>query len=65
MVLQTYTLIFNSESHDTISWLDHCIATHNGHKLVDTIHVINKFICSDHLPLSIVINIVINMIPYM
>ena len=42
-----------SDAHNTVSWLDHCIATVNAHKLITDVSIIGKFVVSDHFPLSI------------
>lgn len=50
-----YTYV--SEAHDSVSWLDHILATVNGHDLVSNVCANNSFISSDHLPVSFSLNI--------
>ena len=40
-----------SDSHDTVTWLDHLVSTHNLHSLIRRIWVDNTLVTSDHFPL--------------
>ena len=48
-------------AHLTTSWLDHVISSHNMNLLVQNLHVLNKLPCSDHLPVVVTFDIVIDM----
>ena len=51
----TYTYI--SDAWNTCSWLDHCIATEDGHKLIKNMKVLYKNIISDHFPVTIELDV--------
>ena len=53
--LNTYTYI--SDAWNTCSWLDHCIATEDGHKLIKNMKVLYNNIISDHFPVSIELDV--------
>ena len=44
-----------SMAHGSTSWLDHCITTMSGQQLVQSVHMFNDFVTSDHIPLSVCI----------
>ena len=48
-------------AHLTTSWLDHVISSHNMNLLVQNLHVLNKLLCSDYLPVVVTFDIVIDM----
>ena len=50
-----YTYI--SESHNSRSWLDHCLASKNAHQLINNIEVHHNLTAYDHFPLSIHISL--------
>ena len=54
---------FVSQAHGTTSWLDHCIIISAGQSLVADVSIINSAACSDHLPLSIHVQITCDCIP--
>ena len=43
------TLIYLSDAHETVSWLDHCISSQS----IDNMNVLYEFSTSDHFPLVI------------
>ena len=49
----TFTCISNA--HGTTSWLDHCVTSVTGLDNIESVMVIDEYICSDHLPLRVVI----------
>ena len=49
----TFTCISNA--HGTTSWLDHCVTSVTGLDNIESVTVIDEYICSDHLPLRVVI----------
>ena len=51
----TYTHV--STSHKTTSWLDHIISTSSFHDLIEKISVDYTLISSDHLPMSVILNL--------
>ena len=51
------TFTYFSESHGTVSWLDHCITTKNVHDCIETITVLYDYVDSDHFPLSITLSV--------
>jgi len=54
-VHNTYTHV--STSHKTTSWLDHIISTSSFHDLIEKISVDYTLISSDHLPMSVILNL--------
>ena len=46
-----YTYI--SESHNSTSWLDHCICSAMAHSSVKQYDVLTEHAVSDHIPLSV------------
>ena len=40
-----------SDAHATTSWLDHIICSHDMHRQVSNLQILDKLPCSDHLPL--------------
>ena len=55
------TFTYVSDAHLTTSWLDHVICSHNMNLLVQNLYVLNKLPCSDHLPVVVTFDIVIDM----
>ena len=55
------TFTYLSDSHQTISWLDHCISSSSVHKSIKNISVLYDYITSDHRPLSI--TFCVNLLP--
>ena len=49
----TFTCISNS--HGTTSWLDHCVTSVTGLDNIESVTVIDNYVCSDHLPLKVVV----------
>jgi len=47
---------FTSYAHHTVNWLDHILTTSTGRDLIEHIDVVNSFVCSDHLPLLLLLN---------
>ena len=47
------TFTFFSDAHNSTSWLDHVLSSHSMHSCIDSIAVLDKLPCSDHLPVSI------------
>ena len=46
---------FTSNAYGTTSWLDHCVTSVTGLDNIESVTVIDEYICSDHLPLRVVI----------
>ena len=42
-----------SDAHNTTSWLDHIICSHDVQKKLVCINILDRLPCSDHLPLSV------------
>ena len=40
-----------SDSHNSTSWIDHCVTSAMAHRLIINIEVLLEYICSDHHPL--------------
>ena len=49
----TFTCISNA--HGTTSWLDHCVTSVTGLGNIESVTVIDDYVCSDHLPLKVVV----------
>ena len=47
------TFTFFSESHQSVSWLDHCISNANFHSVIRNVDVMHDFVSSDHMPMLI------------
>ena len=47
---------FLSEAHNSVSWIDHCIATASAAGLIRDICINNKYLSSDHLPMCLTLN---------
>ena len=50
-MLLSDTFTYVSQSHNTTSWLDHCITTGAGKSIVTRMDIVDNIVCSDHLPL--------------
>ena len=46
-----YTYV--SDAHNTTSWLDHVLCSHDMNTKLSSLRILNKFPSSDHLPMSI------------
>ena len=46
-----YTYV--SDAHNTTSWLDHVLCSHDISTKLSSLRILNKFPSSDHLPMSI------------
>ena len=46
-----YTYV--SDVHNTTSWLDHVLCSHDMNTKLSSLRILNKFPSSDHLPMSI------------
>ena len=44
-----------SNAHGTTSWLDHCVTSVTGLDNIESVTVIDDYVCSDHLPLKVVV----------
>ena len=53
--IKNYYLIALPHVHGTTSWLDHCVTSVTGLYNIESVTVIDEYICSDHLPLRVVI----------
>ena len=53
--IDTYTYV--SDAWGSHSWLDHCISTEDGNRVVTNIHVLYGCNQSDHIPVSFVIDV--------
>ena len=51
-----------SDTHHSVSWLDHCISTVNAHRLIKYVHISDTVMVSDHLPLSVHLECEVNVI---
>ena len=56
LMLDNNSYTFYSESHDTLSWLDHVVCTTNSHKLIVQVDILYDYVSSDHHPLLVEIN---------
>ena len=50
-MLLSDTFTYVSQSHNTTSWLDHCITTGADKSIVTKMDIVDNIVCSDHLPL--------------
>ena len=57
------TLTFNSDAHDTVSWLDHDICSTAMFNKITSMNVLYSYLTSDHLVLSVTLDNIINEIP--
>ena len=44
-----------SNAHGTTSWLDHCVTSVTGLDNIESVTVIDEYVCSDHLPVRVVV----------
>ena len=49
--------LFYCEVHYSVSWLDHAVATLNAHSLIGNVDIAYNCITSDHLLISVQINL--------
>ena len=61
IILPSSSFTFISQAHGTTSWLDHCITTAAGRSLISNAFITDNVICSDHFPLSINIECIIDL----
>ena len=50
-----------SDAFGTTSWLDHCVSTMGAHKIISSVKILEDFLGSDHLPVSLYLDI--NQLP--
>ena len=55
------TFTYFSEAHHTTSWLDHRVATTEGHKRIASMSINYDILSSDHFPLSVSVSIPIHL----
>ena len=55
------TFTYISDAHLTTSWLDHVLCSFNMNVLINSLHVLDKLPCSDHLPMVVIFDIDINV----
>ena len=55
-LMNSDTITFLSSAHSTTSWLDHCVSTTTGHRIIENVNVSYDYISSDHFPMTIIIN---------
>ena len=55
------TFTYISDAHLTTSWLDHVLCSYNMNLLINSLHVLDKLPCSDHLPMVVIFDIDINV----
>ena len=55
------TFTYISDAHLTTLWLDHVLCSYNINLLIDSLHVLDKLPCSDHLPMVVIFDIDINV----
>lgn len=51
--LASESFTYISDSHNTTSWIDHCVTSSNMHQSISHMEVLHDFVISDHRPLSI------------
>ena len=51
---QTLMLLYYN-AHGTTSWLDHCVTSVTGLDNIESVTVIDDYVCSDHLPLRVIV----------
>ena len=51
----TNTYTYMSESHQSVSWLDHIVCTHSANAKVSSVNILDGLVSSDHFPLVITI----------
>ena len=54
------TFTYISDAHLTTSWLDHVSCSYSMNLLINSLHVLDKLPCSDHLPMVVIFDIDIN-----
>ena len=52
-LLPDTSFTYISDSHNSTSWIDHCVTSAMAHRLIINIEVLLEYICSDHHPLLI------------
>ena len=52
-LLPDTSFTYISDSHNSTSWIDHCVTTAMAHRLMINIEVLLEYICSDHHPLLV------------
>ena len=55
-LLPDTSFTYISNSHNSTSWIDHCVTSAMAHHLIINIEVLLEYICSDHHPLLVNIN---------
>ena len=56
------SLTFDSEAHQTVSWIDHCIRNSNLHSAITDTSILYNYASSDHLPLYVAFDLAKTMI---
>ena len=52
-LLPDTSFTYISDSHNSTSWIDHCVTSAMAHRLIINIEVLLEYICSDHHPLLV------------
>ena len=53
------TFTYISDAHLTTSWLDHVLCSYNMNLLINSLHVLDKLPCSDHLPMVVILTLIL------
>jgi hypothetical protein len=51
----TKSFTYISDSHNTVSWLDHCVSTQSAHSPISDMRIIHTLVGSDHRPILMTI----------
>ena len=57
----TNSFTYISDAFGTTSWLDHCVSTMCAHKIISSVKILEDFLGSNHVPVSL--NVDINQLP--
>ena len=55
--------MYVSDAHCTTSWLDHVLCSQDLQRKLRLINVLDKLPSSDHLPLSVIIDVQVQSVP--
>ena len=61
LIGDTNSFTYISDAFGTTSWLDHCVSTMGAHNIISSVKILEDFLGSDHLPVSV--NLDINQLP--
>ena len=57
-LLPVDSFTYLSDSHNSTTWIDHCLSSASADQLIDSIKVLHQYLIFDHRPLLVLINCV-------